>query len=134
LLIRAGKKDWLTSGGIVKLAHGRGDDERTHRCLKEFGTEKLPCQDFEPNTAFYYIMVFSLNLEEAFKRDVTKEQIRPVCYPSTFKRKFIDVAGKVVRTGGEVILKVTQPIWERLHVPDIWERVNSPPVIALSAI
>jgi hypothetical protein len=134
LLIRAAKLDWLTSGGIVKLAHGRGDDERTHRCLKEFGTEKLPFQDFEPNTAFYYIMVFSLNLEEAFKRDVTKEQIRPVCYPATFKRKFIDVAGKVVRTSGYTALKVTKTIWNRLHVPEVWERVNSPPVIALSAI
>ncbi|MFB6215235.1 MAG: hypothetical protein ABEI54_05115, partial [Candidatus Bipolaricaulia bacterium] len=116
------------------LAHGRGDDERTHRSLKEFGTEKLPCQDFEPNTAFYYIMVFSLNLEEAFKRDITKDQIRPVCYPSTFKRKFIDVAGKVVRTSGYTVLKVTKAVWNRLHVPEIWERVNSPPVITLSAI
>jgi len=134
LLIKADKEDWLTSKGIVNLAHGRGDDERTHRSLKEFGTEKLPFQDFEPNTAFYYTMVFSLNLEEAFKRDVTKDQIRPVCYPSTFKRRFIDVAGKVVSSSGYLTLKVTRAVWNRLHVPKIWERVNSPPVIALSAI
>lgn len=133
-LIGAGKKSWLATTGVVNLAHGRGDDERTHRSLKEFGTEKLPFQDFEPNTAFYYIMVFSLNLEEAFKRDVTKDQIRPVCYPSTFKRRFIDVAGKVVSSSGYLTLKVTKAIWDRLHVPEIWERVNSPPVIALSAI
>jgi hypothetical protein len=128
LLIRSAKLDWLTAKGVVTLAHGRGDDERTHRSLKEFGTEKLPFQDFEPNTAFYYIMVFSLNLEEAFKRDVTRDQIRPVCYPSTFKRKFIDVAGKVVRTSGYTVLKVTKAVWNRLHVPEIWQRVNSPPV------
>ena len=134
MLIKADKEDWLTSKGIVNLAHGRGDDERTHRSLKEFGTEKLPFQDFEPNTAFYYTMVFSLNLEEAFKRDVTKDQIRPVCYPSTFKRRFIDVAGKVVSSSGYLTLKVTRAVWNRLHVPKIWERVNSPPVIALSAI
>lgn len=134
LLIGAGKKSWLRSAGIVNLAHGRGDDERTHRSLKEFGTEKLPFQDFEPNTAFYYTMVFSFNLEEAFKRDVTGDQIRPVCYPSTFRRKFIDVAGKVVSSSGYLTLKVTQAVWNRLHVPKIWERVNSPPTVRLSAI
>jgi len=133
-LIGAGKKSWLAATGVVNLAHGRGDDERTHRSLKEFGTEKLPFKDFEPNTAFYYIMVFSLNLEEAFKRDVTRDQIRPVCYPSTFKRRFIDIAGKVVSSSGYLVLKVTKAVWDRLHVPEVWERVNSPPVIALSAI
>ena len=133
-LIGAGKRDWLTLAGIVKLAHGRGDDERTHRSLKEFGTEKLPFKGFEPNTAFYYTMVFALNLEEAFKRDVTKDQIRPVCYPSTFKRKFIDVAGKVVSSSGYLTLKVTKAVWDRLHVPKIWERVNSPPPVRLSAV
>jgi hypothetical protein len=132
-LTKAGKEGWLTSKGIVNLAHGRGDDELTHRSLKDFGTEKLPFKDFEPNTAFYYLMVFSFNLEEAFKRDVTAEGISPVCYPSTFKRKFIDVAGKVVSTGRETILKVTRSVWKRLNVPEVWELVNSPPVIPLSA-
>ena len=94
----------------------------------------MPCQDFEPNTAFYYIMVFSLNLEEAFKRDITKDQIRPVCDPSTFKRRFIDVAGKVVRTSGYLTLKVTRAVWNRLHVPEIWKRVNSPPVPSMAVI
>ncbi|MFB6215881.1 MAG: transposase, partial [Candidatus Aenigmatarchaeota archaeon] len=82
-LVEADKRSWLTTTGVVKLAHGRGDDELTHRSLKEFGTEKLPFQNFEPNTAFYYIMVFAFNLEEAFKRDVTKDQVSPVCYPLT---------------------------------------------------
>jgi len=133
LLIKADKGNWLTSKGIVNLAHGRGDDERTHRCLKEFGTEKLPFKKFEPNTAFYFIMVFSLNLEEAFKRDVTAEGIPPVCYPHTFKRRFIDVAGKVVKTSGYLVLKMTKAVWDRLNVPEVWKRVNSPPAISLGA-
>jgi len=132
-LAEVGKENWLTGSGVVKLAHGRGDDELTHRSLKEFGTEKLPFQRFEPNTAFYYVMVLSFNLEEAFKRDVTKDQFSPVCYPDTFKRKFIDLAGKVVSTGRKLILKVTQPVWDRLKVPEIWKRVNSPPSIRLAA-
>jgi len=133
-LIKAGKGGWLPSKGIVNLAHGRGNDELTHRSLKEFGTEKLPFQRFEANTAFYYIMVFAFNLEEAFKRDVTKDQIRSVCYPSTFKRKFIDVAGKVVSTGREMVLKVTRAVWKRLNVPGLWKRVNSPPAPSLAVI
>ena len=133
-LLEADKGGWLTANGVVKLAHGRGEDERTHRSLKEFGTEKLPFQNFEPNTAFYYVMVLSFNLEEAFKRDVAREQISPACYPSTFKRKFIDVAGKVISTGRELILKVTQPVWNRLRIPEIWKRVNSPPGVSLSQI
>ena len=79
-------------------------------------------------------MVFAFNLEEAFKRDVTAEGISPVCYPSTFKRKFIDVAGKVVSTGREMVLKVTRAVWNRLNVPEVWERVNSPPVLSLAVI
>ena len=133
-LVKANKGNWLTSKGIVNLAHDRGNYELTHRSLKEFGTEKLPFQRFEANTAFYYIMVFAFNLEEAFKRDVTSEQVPPVCYPSTFKRRFIDVAGKVVSTGREMVLKVTRAVWDRLNVPEVWERVNSPPVVSLSAV
>jgi len=133
-LVKANKGNWLTAKGIVRLAHGRGEDELTHRSLKEFGTEKLPFQRFETNTAFYYIMVFAFNLEEAFKRDVTRDQVSPACYPSTFKRKFIDVAGKVVATGREIVLKVTRAVWERLNIPEVWERVNSPPVPSLATI
>lgn len=133
-LIKADKGNWLTLKGMVDLAHGRGEDELTHRSLKEFGTEKLPFQRFEANTAFYYIMVFAFNLEEAFKRDVTKNQVSPACYPSTFKRKFIDVAGKVVSTGRKMVLKVTRAVWNRLDVPEVWERVNSPPLVSLSTV
>jgi hypothetical protein len=93
-----GKASWLTTPGVVKLAHGRGRDELRHRALKEFGTEKLPFKRFEPNTAFYYMMVLAFNLMEAFKRDVTKESICPNVYPTTFRRTFLDIAGKIVRT------------------------------------
>ena len=133
-MLKAGKGDWLSPTGVVELAHGRGEDELTHRSLKEFGTEKLPFQNFEANTAFYYIMVLAFNLEEAFKRDVTKDQVLPACYPSTFKRKFIDIAGKVVSTGREMVLKVTRAVWKRLNVPGLWKRVNSPPVPSLVVI
>ena len=126
-----GKTSWLTSLGIVSLAHGRGKDELRHRALKEFGTEKLPFKRFAPNTAFYYTILLAFNLMEAFKRDVTKESICPDVYPATFRRMFLDIAGKIVATGRRVILKVPRAVWERLDLQKIWERANSPPVAAL---
>lgn len=130
-LKEAGKSKWLTDQGIVRLAHGRGDDERTHRALKDFGTEKLPCQDFQANTAFYYTMVLSFNLHETFKRDITGEVIPVGCYPTTFRRRFMDIAGKFAFTSRQIILKVTNFIWDRLKIKEIWAKANSPPVPAI---
>ena len=127
-----GKGRWLTTPGVVDLAHGRGRDELRHRALKDFGTEKLPFNRFEPNTAFYYTMVVAFNLMEAFNRDVTKESICPDVYPTTFRRIALDIAGKIVVTGGRTILKVTRAVWERLNLQKIWEQANSPPVAALT--
>ncbi len=130
-LTAVGKASWLTTAGVVSLAHGRGKDELRHRALKEFGTEKLPFKRFEPNTAFYYTMVVAFNLMEAFKRDVTAEIISPEVYPTTFRRMFLDIAGKIVSTSHQVILKVTRAVWERLNLQKIWGRANSPPVTVL---
>jgi hypothetical protein len=127
-----GKGDWLTTTGVVNLAHGRGRDELRHRALKEFGTEKLPFKRFEPNTAFYYTMILAFNLMEAFKRDVTKESISPDVYPTAFRRTFLDIAGKIVATGHRVILKVTRAVWERLNLQKIWDQANLPAVTALA--
>jgi len=127
-----GKGDWLTTTGVVRLAHGRGKDELRHRALKEFGTEKLPFKRFEPNTAFYYTMVVAFNLLEAFKQDVTVESISPDVYPATFRRMFLDIAGKIVTTSHRVILKVTYAVWDRLNLQEIWGRANSPPVTSLA--
>lgn len=131
-LTAVGKASWLTTPGVVSLAHGRGRDELRHRALKEFGTEKLPFKRFEPNTAFYYTMVLAFNLLEAFKRDVTAEIISPDVYPTTFRRTFLDIAGKIVATSHQVILKVTRVVWERLNLQKIWGRANSPPVTPLA--
>ena len=131
LLKAAGKDSWLTTPGVVTLAHGRGRDELRHRALKEFGTEKLPFKRFEPNTAFYYTMVVAFNLLEAFKRDVTEESICPDVYPATFRRMFLDIAGKIIVTGGRTLLKVARAVWERLNLQKIWDQANSPPVAAL---
>ena len=106
-LTEAGLSEWLTDAGILGLAHGRGADELVHRALKDFGTEQLPFKAFECNTAFYYIMVLAFNLYEAFKQDVSHEVLPETSYATTVRRQLIDIAAKVVRTSGRVILKVT---------------------------
>lgn len=59
----------------------------------------------------------------------------PLCSssrPQTFRRKFLDVGGKVVKTGRRVYLDVSQAAYDRLSLEDIRERVNSPPDWALN--
>lgn len=129
-LTQAGYGEWLTQQGVLNLAHGRGADELVHRGLKDFGTEQLPFKRFPYNTAFYYVMVLAFNLFEAFKEDVSSDVIPKTCYATTLRRQLIDIAAKVVRTSGQVILKLTRATYERLSFDVLWERANSPPVPA----
>lgn len=116
--------------GILELAHGRGQSELVHRSLKEFmGREHLPFQRFGMNAAYYLFQTIAHFLLECFRRDVAGDIIPLMSYPNTIRRKIIDFAAKVVRTGGRVILKVTRSIWEALDVEKLWERCEAPPPI-----
>lgn len=126
-LMEAGLSEWLTDEGILALAHGRGSDELVHRALKDFGTEQLPFKSFQCNTAFYYIMVLAFNLYEAFTEDVSRGVLPKTSYATTVRRQLIDIAAKVVRTSGRVILKVSRAAYERLHFQQLWALANSPP-------
>jgi hypothetical protein len=132
LLARAGYGRWLWRCHVVRLYHGRGADELTWRAEKDFGTERLPFKRFYSNAAFYYVMLIALNAYEAYKRDVCKGVVPAEVYPTTFRRKLIDVAGKMVRHGGQIILKVTEAVWDRLQMPLLWRRANAPPAVALA--
>jgi len=116
--------------GILELAHGRGESELIHRSVKEFmGREHLPFQRFGMNAAYYLFQVISHFLLECFRRDVAGEIIPLRSYPDTIRRKVIDFAAKVVRTGGRVVLKVTRSIWESLEVERLWARCQAAPVL-----
>lgn len=134
---RAGPGEWLTDAAVLERYHGRGANELANRGLKDFGTEQLPFKGFESNAAFYYTMALGLNLFEAFKEDVSRDVIPVTSYATTVRRKLFDIAGKVVRSGGRVILKVTEAVWARLdfpygaHAGSLWERANRAPVMAL---
>lgn len=135
-LLAAGNVSWLTKRKLVQLAHGRGESELVHRKLKEFGPEKLPLKSFQANHAYYGTMLVAYSLYCSFKEQVTDEVISEEvmstdCYPSTFRRRFLDVAGKVVSHSRELFMKVTEDVMSRLGMKEVFERANSPPAPAL---
>ena len=130
LLKDAGRASWTAAERVIELAHGRGADELVHRALKDFGSETLPFLRFAPNAAFYATMLVAFTLYEAFKEDVTAPVVPVTAYPTTLRRTLIDIAAKIVRTGGQTILKVTQAAWRRLRIADLWRRSGCPPRFA----
>lgn len=129
---KARKEEYLEAETIIEVYHERGQDELVHRALKDFGTEKLPFERFECNSAFYYIMLVAFFLYESFKRDVVEgvvESIGEKSYATTFRRIIIDFAAKIVRTGREIILKVTEAVWKKISIALLWKKCNNPLVI-----
>lgn len=123
-LIAIDKKHWLEAGTILGLYHGRGADELTNRALKTFGHEQLPFKRFDPNAAWYYLMVLGNNLFESFKEDVSESVIAVSVYADTFRRQFIDIAGRIVRSGRITILKVPRAVFDRLQLDRLFGRLK----------
>lgn len=125
----AGKEAWLGIEDVIGLYHGRGRDELVFRSLKDFGFEALPFKRFTPNAALYQVMLLAFFLFEAYKEDVLDGVIPVSAYPTTVRRRTVDFAAKVVRTGGRTILKVTRAVWDRLNLTLLWDRSGCPPKI-----
>ncbi len=127
LLQDAGLAHWTEPEHVIRLHHSRGGDELVHRALKEFGSETLPFKRFAANAAFYYTMAVAFFLYESFKEDVTEPVLPITSYATTLRRKAIDFAAKIVRSGGRTILKVTRATWNELQIPKLWELSRAPP-------
>jgi hypothetical protein len=124
----AGFAHRLDTESVIEFAHGRGADELVHRALKEFGSETLPFKRFSRNAAFYYTLLVAFLLYEAFKEDVCAEAVPIESYPTTLRRRVLDIAGKIVRTSGKIILKITEAVWNCLQFENLWNRSAHPPV------
>ena len=131
-LVRCGRHDLLHAKGIIETYHGRGGDELVHRALKDFGFEQLPFKRFAQNAAFYYTMLTAFFLYEAFKEDVCSPVVQIGAYATTVRRKILDVAAKIVRHSGKVILKVTEATWNNLKLAELWQKSGAPPLYAWS--
>ena len=123
----AGAGHLLEAEGIVECYHDRGFDELVHRAFKDFVDQRLPFKRFRQNSAFYYTALVAFALFEAFKADVTNIVIPDTVYATTFRRRFIDVAGKIVTHAGRIVLKITRATLARLKMDELWLRCSSPP-------
>jgi len=116
------KPTHISAQAIITTLHQRGCDELVNRGIKDFGGEQLPFARFAPNAAFYYLMVISFFLFEVFKKDVGTDIVPISWYATTFRRYCLDVAGKIVRTGRQIVLQVTRATWDFLRLDFLWER------------
>jgi hypothetical protein len=90
----------------------------------------LPFKRFAPNSAFYYTMLVAFFLCECFRVDVAAPVLPAASRPTRLRRTVIDFAAKLVRTGGQLILKVTAATWEAVQLEELWRRSGSAPRIA----
>ena len=124
------KKRLVKSETIIESHHMRGADELPHRGLKDFGFEELPFKRFAPNSAVYYCMLISFFLFETYKEDVLEEAMPIGSYATTVRRKALDFAAKIIGTGRQLILKVTQVVMDNLQFDILWQRSQTPvPII-----
>lgn len=117
--------------GLIPAYHRRGKHELINRGLKDFGFEELPFKRFPPNAALYYMMLIAFFLFEIFKEDVLHPVIPLQSYAVTVRRRFIDIAAKVVSHSGQITVKFCSAVFGRLNLKKIWEACNSPPCPAL---
>jgi hypothetical protein len=114
---------------IINTCHLRARDELVDRAFKEFGTEHVPFQLFASNSAYYYLMVIAFFLFETLKQDMDSPVIPVTWYPTTFRRRCLDIAGKIVRTAGRTVLKITATAQTNLHFYQLWKRSVVIPLI-----
>lgn len=93
---------------VILFHNKRGNSENYNKELKcGIGMERMPRGDFNANACFFRIGTIAYNLFIATKRlfmggEWIKKQI------STIRWRFIQIAGKVVKHGRKLILKLSQ--------------------------
>jgi hypothetical protein len=131
-LMAAGGEDYSETKTIMQTSQARGADELIHRSIKELATkEQLPFKSFGMNRAYYFILVITHFLFEAYKQDVTADVIPIKTYPNTFRRKLIDFAAKITTGARSIKLNVSRNIYETINIVELWERCQSPPRIKI---
>jgi hypothetical protein len=116
----------VTPENVLRSHHQRGADELPHRALKDFASQTLPFLRFAHNAAFYYTMVIAFTLMLCWQRDVLATVVPSLgkSYPTTVRRRIIDTAGKFVRTGRRLILKITKATAEALQFVKLWDALQ----------
>jgi len=104
-----------TAQETVAWYNRRGDSSENR--IKElkigFGMERMPCGDFGANAMFFRLGSIAYNLFVLFKASALSSQWRHV-QVQTVRWRLYHVAGKVVRHGRQLILKVSAWVHELL--------------------
>ncbi|MBC8179513.1 IS1380 family transposase [candidate division KSB1 bacterium] len=119
----------LNPKNLISKYHSRGANELVHRSLKDFGFEQLPFKRFTPNAALYYTMLVSFFLFETFKEDVLAPVIPIESYACSVRRKFLDIAAKVVSHSHEITLKFTSFAFQTLKLSALWNACHTAPCL-----
>ena len=72
-------------------------------------------------------MAVAFFLYQGFKEDVTESVVPITSDPTKLRRRAINFAAKIVRTGDRRILKVTRATWDELQIPKLWDLSRAPP-------
>ena len=73
------------------------------------------------------MMLLGFFLFECFKRDVGDPVIPVSATPTTLRRKLLDIAGKIVKSGRKIKLKIPAAVMEALNFKELWERSGKGP-------
>ena len=75
------------------------------------------------------LMVIAFFLFETFEQDMDTPVIPVTWYPTTFRRRRLDIAGKIVRTASRTVLKITATAESTVQFQQLWKRsVEIPPI------
>lgn len=122
-LMAAGGDHYFEAKTIIQKSHERGADELIHRSIKELATkEQLPFKIFGMNRAYYFLLVITHFIFEAYKQDITADVIPITSYPNTFRRRLIDFAVKVTSSARSIILNVSKSVYETIDIYELWKR------------
>jgi hypothetical protein len=91
---------------VLEWHNGRGQAENFTKELKiGFGMERMPCGQSYANAVFFRIGILAYNLFIGFKRLCCPESwVKQTI--ATFRWKVVQVAGRIVKHAGEVVLKL----------------------------
>jgi hypothetical protein len=91
---------------VLKWHNQRGQAENFNKELKiGLGMERMPCGQSYANAVFFRIGVIAYNLFIGFKRLACPESWMKQTI-ATFRWKMVQVAGRIVKHAGEVVLKL----------------------------
>ena len=94
------------TGEVLEWHNQRGQAENFNKELKiGFGMARMPCGQSHANAVFFRIGVLAYNLFIGFKRLSCPEAwVKQTI--ATFRWKMVQVAGRIVRHAGEIVLKL----------------------------